>query len=221
MHTDPRYRSVPGGRRGWRATLIGLAIGAVALSTAAFADAATVPRMPDVDAQTFLTVSWWDYANQLDDVDSCTGTGRAYRTITGYDHTSYRCTVEKAGAKIVVLAKVVGPEWLKVTQVSGGLKLDRGFGPIPAGKLVMDGDDADVAVPHTSYARREGIEDAVCAGVGPYVTRTEAYGGRENFFGAFQCDTGGGPTRDPEVIVKVTSPTKVSIVRSLRLPQPS
>lgn len=190
-----------------------LALAAVAATTAT-ATAAPTPNVADANAATFLQFSAWAKANDIS-ATTCKGTGRATRVAGVVRHASFRCTVEvgfKPGSGVIVVAKALGPEWLRVTSVSGGgLAVDKGIGAVPKGTAMIDSGEAGVALGKSAWARANDVEDAFCSGVGPYRDASHIW-----LFSAFSCATTDAfASRGPQVLVVASSRTAVRVVRKL------
>ena len=197
-----------------------LALVAVALllTTTALAWAAPAagpPTVADANANSFLLYSAWGAQNDLNDV-SCTGTGPAKKVDFVIRHATFRCRVEvlaKPGQPAgTVIAKALGPEWLKVTRiVSGKLTPDRGLGPLPKGTPRLDSTQANSALEKSSWARANDIDSVFCTGVGRWVQRPTQY----RFF-TFSCAPRDAfMSRRPQVLVAVTGKNSVRVVRTV------
>ena len=84
-----------------------------------------------------------------------------------------------------VVARVLGPESLRVTSVAGGkLKPDAGIGAVPGGAPTMQSFEAVTALQKASWAKVRRVARVLCYGTGSYrATSTSAY------FHAFSCAT--------------------------------
>lgn len=196
-----------------RKTLV-LATLAVAAVSAPTAPAAPTPTVADANAATFLQYSAWAKLNDVS-ASRCTGTGRATRVAGVVRHASFRCTVEvgfKPGSAVTVVAKALGPEWLRVTSVTGGaLAVDKGIGAVPKGTAMIDSGEAGVALERSAWARSNDVEDAFCSGVGPYRDASHIW-----LFSAFSCATiDAFASRGPQVLVVASSRNAVRVVRTL------
>jgi len=145
----------------------GLSIALGLLVFVAGALGASPPWVADSDASAFLQYSVWAYENDVTD-PNCSGTGAPHRFASGTGHTTFRCAVEADGKKGVILAKALGPEWLRVTQVPAGFGTDQGLGAIPSGKPLMDDDQAESALADSAWGSKENVDEAFCSGVGSY-----------------------------------------------------
>ena len=138
--------------------------------------------------------------------------GPAGHVLLGATHGSFRCQVQVGGAPAgVVVARVTGPEFLRVTSVSGGkLKPDAGIGSVPKGAPTLKNFDAVTALQKSAWARARHVARVLCFGVGSYrPTSTTAY------FFAFSCATFDGQgTRGPQVLVTAAGKS-VRVVRTL------
>jgi hypothetical protein len=175
-----------------------IAIAIVSATSASPAPVASQPWIADSDASAFFQYSAWSYENQIDRAD-CKGTGAPHKLVAGTAHSTFSCSVETDGKTTVVAAKALGPEWLRVTSVSGGLKPDPGIGAVPSGKQTMDDDQAESALEDSAWGQKAQIDDAFCSGIGPYKDTPDAY-----LFGAFDCATIMFGRSGPQVLVAVS-----------------
>ncbi|HZT45306.1 MAG TPA: hypothetical protein VFA24_03920 [Gaiellaceae bacterium] len=168
--------------------------------------------MADETSYDALTYSTWGRQNNLSGAH-CTGTGPAGHVLLGATHGSFRCQVEVGEAPAgVVVAKVLGPESLRVTSVSGGaLKPDRGIGTVPKGTPTMQNFDAVIALQKAAWAKAHHVARVLCYGVGSYrPTSTSSY------FFAFSCATFDGTgARGAQVLVTAAGKSAVRVVRTL------
>ena len=165
-----------------------------AVAAVAVASAAPPPWMSDESSYDVLTYSAWGRQNGLTGAE-CTGIGKAGKRpgILGATHGSFRCQTQVGGApSAVVVAKVLGPQWLRVVSITGGkLKPDRGIGPVPKGPPTLQNFDA---------------LDALQEGPGAKRTRSVA-----------PCATGSARTRTgPARSTTTPSAARRSIARSMR-----
>lgn len=202
-----------------RARRVGAIVGAsiaAAIFATGQASAAAGPKPTVVDGLSamYLEYTAWSAQNGLDPLlTTCVGTGAATKGPVDTEHTTFRCTVGRAGKPAgVVIATALGPEWLQVTQiVSGSLKPDHGIGAVPHGTLAMGNYDAEPALEHSSWAHAHQVAKALCTGVGPY---KKSFLGLD--FGAFNCATfNAAGTRNGTVLVQVVSSSSLRIVRQL------
>jgi len=181
------------------------------LVAAAAAAAAPPPKMADDTSYDVLTYSAWGRQNNVSGAE-CTGTGPAGHALLGATHGSFRCQVQVGGTPVgTVVARVAGPEYLRVTSVSGGkLKRDAGIGSVPSGAPTIKNFDAVTALQKSAWARAHHVARALCYGVGSYrPTSTTAY------FYAFSCATFDGTgARGAQVLVTAGGRT-VRVVRTL------
>ncbi|HKP17514.1 MAG TPA: hypothetical protein VJT84_03480 [Gaiellaceae bacterium] len=184
-----------------------LALAAVAASTA---PAAPPVWVPDSTASLWVGYSLWAYENHANAV-KCTGIGAGRHVAGGTDHTSFRCTVQVDGKPAgVVIAKAVGPESLKVSVVQGTFKPDRGPGPLPKGKPIMDSTTANTGLEESSWAKSKHVIQAFCSGVGQY-RQTE----KADLFYAFSCATiDMYGSRSVQVLVAATGARSVRVVKT-------
>ena len=189
-----------------------LALAAASAVAPAPAAAGSAPGMSDFESDDFLVMSAWGRQNNVSRA-TCTGLGRAGNGPAGPTHSSFRCDVRVGAAPAgVVVAKVLGPQSLRVVSVSGGkLKPDRGIGPVPKGRPVMESPDANVGLSRTSWAKANRVSQFICSGVGPYRAT-----GFSQFFYAFSCATfDSSEKRGPQVLVKASGKRSVRVVRVL------
>src|SRR6476661_3422131 len=153
--------------------------------------------MADDTSYDVLTYSAWGRQNNVSGAE-CTGTGPAGHALLGATHGSFRCQVQVGGVPAgTVVARVTGPEYLRVTSVAGGkLKPDAGIGSVPRGKPTLKNFDAVDALQKSAWARAHKVARVLCYGVGSYrPTSTTAY------FFAFSCATfGSGGMRGAQVL---------------------
>ena len=193
-------------------------VASIAITTVAAGQAsrttAAAPTVTDGLSAMYLEYTAWFGQNDLDPLGAvCVGVGAATKGVTDTEHATFRCTVTRATQPAgVVIATVLGPEWLKVTKiVSGNLKQDRGVGAVPNGPLVMGNYDAEPALAHSSWAHANNVAKALCVGVGPYKNNIL---GRQ--YGAFNCATyDSAGKRAGTVLVQVISKTSLRVVRQL------
>jgi hypothetical protein len=184
----------------------------IALISAAIATAAAAPGMADESSYDVLTYSAWGRQNDLSGAQ-CTGLGPAGHTFLGATHASFRCQVQVGEAPAgVVVAKVQGPQSLRVTSISGGkLAADRGIGAVPKGTPSFLDIDAVSALQKSPWARTRRVARVLCYGVGPY----RAAGTSSPRFFAFSCATfDARGTRGSQVLVTVAG-KNVRVVRTL------
>ncbi len=201
--------------RGRRAAVFALA--ALALVTATSAGGAPSLTMPDEDSYDVLTYSAWGRQNNLSGA-TCTGLGPAGHTFLGESalgptHASFRCQVQVGEAPAgSVVAKVVGPQSLRVVSVSGGkLRPDRGVGAVPSGASTLENIDALDALQKGAWAKAHHVTRVLCYGLGSYRVR---YGSA--LFFAFSCATfDSRNVRGQQVLVTVSGNKAVRVVRTL------
>jgi hypothetical protein len=189
-----------------------LALASASLVSATAAGAAPPPRMADETSYDALTYSAWGRQNNVSGAQ-CTGTGPAGHVLLGATHGSFRCQVQVGEAPAgVVVARVVGPESLRVTSVSGGkLKPDAGIGSVPGGAPVMQNFDAVNALQKSAWAKAHHVARALCFGVGPYRPSSTT-----SYFFAFSCATfDSHDTRGAQVLVTAAGKGGVRVVRTL------
>ncbi len=194
-----------------KGALLALA-GALLASAAAAAAAPPAPTVADSNASAFLQYTAWAHKNDVG-VAECKGIGRARKVAGGTDHARFRCRVSQDGKpRGVVIAKALGPEWLRVTRIlSGELKPDRGIGRLPSGRPRIDSSDANTALENSAWARRNRIRAVFCFGVGR-VRETEV----ERLYFTFSCATISiFGSRAGTVLVAVTRRNSVRVVRKL------
>jgi hypothetical protein len=188
-----------------------LALGAISLVSATVGWAAAPPRMADESSYDVLTYSAWGRQNGLSGAE-CTGLGPAGHVFLGATHGSFRCTAQVGEVPAgTVVARVLGPESLRVTSVSGGkLKPDAGIGAVPGGAPSMQSFEAVTALQKSSWAKAHHVARVLCYGTGSYrATSTSAY------FHAFSCATfDSRGTRGAQVLVTAAGKT-VRVVRTL------
>jgi hypothetical protein len=189
-----------------------LALAAVLLVPATLAAAAAPPKMPDESSYDVLTYSAWGRQNQLSGAE-CKGLGPAGHAFLGATHGSFRCEVQVGEVPAgVAVAKVVGPESLRVVSVSGGkLGPDRGIGAVPKGAPTFQNFDAVTALQKGAWGKAHHVARALCYGVGAYrATSTSAY------FYAFSCATfDSRGMRGLQVLVTAAGKNGVRVVRTL------
>jgi hypothetical protein len=189
-----------------------LALTAVSLVAATLAAAAAPPKMPDESSYDVLTYSAWGRQNNLSGAQ-CKGLGPAGHAFLGATHGTFRCEVQVGEAPAgVAVAKVLGPESLRVVSVSGGkLGPDRGIGAVPTGAPTFQNFDAVTALQKSSWAKARHVARVLCYGVGAYrATSTSAY------FFAFSCATfDSRGARDQQVLVTAAGRNAVRVVRTL------
>ncbi len=189
-----------------------LALASISLVSATIAGAASPPRMPDESSYDALTYSAWGRQNNLSGAQ-CTGLGPAGRAFLGATHSFFRCQVQVGEVPAgVVIARVLGPEFLHVTSVSGGgLKPDPGIGSVPSGTPTFKNFDAVIALQKGSWGKAHHVARALCYGVGSYrATSTSA------FFFAFSCATfDSSGMRGSQVLVTAAGKSAVRVVRTL------
>jgi hypothetical protein len=194
-----------------RRLVAALAVATASLVAATSAGAAPPPKMADDTSYDVLTYSAWGRQNNVSGAE-CTGTGPAGHALLGATHGSFRCQVQVGGTPVgTVVARVAGPEYLRVTSVSGGkLKRDAGIGSVPSGAPTIKNFDAVTALQKSAWARAHHVARALCYGVGSYrATSTTAY------FHAFSCASFDGTgARGAQVLVTAAGRT-VRIVRTL------
>jgi hypothetical protein len=128
-------------------------------------------------------------------------------------HGSFRCQTQVGGSPSgVVVAKVLGPQWLRVVSITGGkLKPDRGIGPVPKGPPTLQNFDALTALQDGPWGKAHKISRALCYGVGSYQDRTGS-----QYYYAFSCATfGAGDVRGAQVLVTAAGKNAVRVVRTL------
>ncbi len=187
-----------------------------AVAAVAAASAASPPSMSDESSYDVLTYSAWGLQNGLTGAE-CTGIGKASTRpgLLSVAHGSFRCQTEVGGVPSgVVVAKVLGPQWLRVVSITGGkLKPDRGIGPVPKGPPTMQGIDALGALEHGPWGKAHKVVNALCYGVGSYQDRTGSL-----FYYAFSCATfydDAQTKRGPQVLVTAAGKNAVRVVRTL------
>ena len=188
-----------------------VALAAVSLVGGTSAAGAPAPWMYHKESPRFLTYSAWGRRNNVTNA-TCTGRGRAGKRRKGPTYSSFRCRVRVREVPAgVVVAKVLGPESLRVVRISGGkLKPDRGIGPVPRGRPVMTSQDASLATYYSSWATTNRL-DVACHGVGLYREL-----GLSLYFFAFDCATFDRRTRrGPQVLVTASGKSSVRVVRVL------
>ena len=194
-----------------RRSAAALFLASISLATAAVAGAAGAPKMADETSYDALTYSAWGRQNALTGAE-CTGLGAAGHVFLGPTHSSFRCQVQVGGVQAgVVVAKVLGPESLRVTSiVSGKLTPDRGIGAVPSGAPTIQNFDAVTALQKSAWAKAHHVARVLCYGVGSYrETSTSSY------FFAFSCATfDARGTRGAQVLVTAAGKT-VRLVRTL------
>jgi hypothetical protein len=197
MPTSSRFRVC---RRSAAAFLLAT----ISLASAAVAGAAGAPKMADETSYDAITYSAWGRQNNLSGAE-CTGLGAAGHVFLGPTHSSFRCQVQVGEAPAgVVVAKVLGPESLRVTSiVSGKLTPDRGIGAVPSGTPAIQSFDAVTALQKGAWARAHHVARVLCYGVGSYrETSTSSY------FFAFSCATfDARGTRGAQVLVTASGKT--------------
>jgi hypothetical protein len=183
---------------------------ALLMAATTAAPAAPPVWVPDSSASLFVGYSLWAYENNASKV-TCRGIGTGRHVAGGTDHISFRCAVEVGGKPAgVVTAKAVGPESLKVTVVQGTFKPDRGVGPLPKGKPILDSTTANTRLEGSSWAKSKHIVQAFCSGVGQY-RQTE----KADLFYAFSCATiDMFGSRSVQALVAATGPRSVRVVKT-------
>jgi hypothetical protein len=187
-----------------------------ALAGVAVASAAPPPWMPDEGSYDVLTYSAWGRQNGLTGAE-CTGIGKAGKRpgILGATHGSFRCETQVGGApSAVVVAKVLGPQWLRVVSITGGkLKPDRGIGPVPKGPPTLQNFDAVDALQKSTWAKAHKVAHVLCYGVGSYQDKTGSL-----YYYAFSCATFADDAqtmRGAQVLVTAAGKNAVRVVRTL------
>ncbi len=185
-----------------------------AVAAVAVASAAPPPWMSDESSYDVLTYSAWGRQNALTGAE-CTGIGKAGTRpgVLGATHASFRCQTQVGGAPSgVVVAKVLGPQWLRVVSIKGGkLKPDRGIGPVPKGLPTLQNFDALSAFQDGPWGKAHKISRALCYGVGSYQDRTGSL-----YYHAFSCATfDGQERRAAQVLVTAAGKDAVRVVRTL------
>ncbi len=183
------------------------------LVSATLGTAAPSPWMYDESSYDVLTYSVWGRQNHVSGAQ-CTGLGRGRKGFEGMTHASFRCHVQVGGAPAgVVVAKVIGPESLRVVSVAGGkLMGDRGIGPVPKGTPALAAFEAVIALQNGSWGKTHRISRALCYGVGPYRDRGVA----SPLFFSFSCATfDQREARAAQVLVTATGKKAVRVVRTL------
>jgi hypothetical protein len=197
-----------------RAILVASIAAALFATGQAQGSAAAKPTVVDGLSAMYLEYTAWSDQNELDPLGTtCVGIAGAKKGPVDIEHTTFRCTVGRAGKPVgVVIATALGPEWLRVTRiVSGSLKPDRGIGPVPHGPLAMGNYNAEPALEHSSWAHAHQVGKALCTGVGPY--KKDLLGLQ---FGAFNCATyNAARKRAGTVLVQVVSSSSLRVVREL------
>jgi hypothetical protein len=194
-----------------------LTIGACALGVAASPALAAAPVVFDANADQYLSYSSWAYANHVTSA-TCKGTGPAHTFAGGFKaHSRFTCKVDTADGTrgIAISAKALGPEWLKVTQVSGGLAPDAGVGAVPSGPQILLADEANTALQNSAWASSHEVDEVFCSGIGPHKGEPYTTG---YLSGAFDCATLSMGRTGPQVIIKVESKSKVSVTRTFPVP---
>src|SRR5581483_2770801 len=160
---------------------------AAAVAAVAAASAAPPAWMPDESSYDVLTYSAWGRQNGLTGAE-CTGIGKAGKRpgILSATHGSFRCQTQVGGVPgAVVVAKALGPQWLRVVSITGGkLKPDRGIGAVPKGAPTLQNFDALSALQDGPWGKAHKISRALCYGVGSYQDRTGSL-----YYYAFSCAT--------------------------------
>jgi hypothetical protein len=112
-----------------------------------------------------------------------------------------------------VVARVLGPQSLRVVSVSGGkLGPDRGIGAVPSGTPSFLDIDAVDALQKSMWAKAHKVARVLCYGVGPY----RAMGTSSPKFFAFSCATfDSRNTRGAQVLVTAAGKGAVRVVRTL------
>lgn len=188
-----------------------LALIITSLVAAAAASAAPPPKMADDASYDVLTYSAWGRQNNISGAE-CTGVGPAGSALLGPTHGSFRCQVLVGGTPVgKVVARVDGPESLRVTVSSGKLKRDAGLGKVPRGNPTFKNFDAVTALQKSAWAKAHHVARVLCYGVGSYrPTSTTAY------FFAFSCATfDKSDNRGAQVLVTVAGKSSVRVVRTL------
>src|SRR5262249_15780061 len=154
----------------------------------------------------------WGRQNNLSGAQ-CTGLGPAGHVLLGATHGSFRCQVQVGGVPAgTVVARVLGPESLRVTSGSGGkVRPDSGIGRVPTGTPTLKNFDAVIALQKSSWARAHHVARVLCYGAGSYrPTSTTSY------FYAFSCATfDSRGTRGQQVLVTAAGKNAVRVVRIL------
>lgn len=189
---------------------VGLAAGALATALPAAAAPVAPPWVPDATVADVLTLSAWGRANGVA-AATCTGTGASRRSAGRVEHGAFRCRIQGTRPG-VVLAKAIGPQWLKVTKVvQGTAKPDAGIGTVPKATPVLESFWAGSRVEDTDWARQHGVDTAFCYGVGP----VEEVAPSQYLFGAYSCATFANRVRSAQLLVVAQSEDAVRIVREL------
>jgi hypothetical protein len=193
-----------------RALVLLLTVAAAAVGVLSAGAAVSPPWIPDATVSDVLTLSAWGRANGVAEA-TCSGTGAARQSAGRAEHGGFRCVIQgtKPG---IVLAKALGPQWLKVTKiVQGTAKPDRGIGAVPKAKPVLAAFWAGGVVEDTDWMTSRGLDSAFCYGVGP----AEDQGASQYLFGAYSCATFSMSVRGPQILVVADSEDRVHIVRQL------
>ena len=194
-------------------TASALALTAVSATTAA---AAAAPWMYDESSYDVLTYSAWGRQNEISGAQ-CTGLGKTGKGFEGTTHASFRCDVQVGETPAgVVVAKVLGPESLRVVSVKSlkgaKLKPDRRIGAVPAGAPIQQAIDAVIALQKSPWAKTRKISRVLCYGLGPY---RDSGTGQQYFF-AFSCATfDQRDQRGAQVLVTAAGKRAVRVVRTL------
>ncbi len=189
-----------------------LVLGATSAGSASTAVAAPGPGVRDSRAPDILVQSAWGRRNGVT-AAACTGIGRARQSEALTQHPSFRCRVAVGGKSGVVLARALGPEWLRVASiVAGKLEPDHGIGPVPKGSPTLESLWAGSALVRSSWARTHRIQTAFCFGVGEF----REIGHNGYLFFAYSCSTvDRSGRRGAQVLATVTGSDSVRVVRTL------
>jgi hypothetical protein len=191
---------------------LGALILVAALASIAAASAAPLPWMYDESSYDVLTYSAWGRQNQISGAE-CTGIGAAGKRFKGTTHGSFRCDVAVGGTPAgTVTFKALGPESLRVVSVSRGtFKPDRGIGPVPKGRPILQDFDAVSALQQSSWAKAHKVTSVLCYGLEPHRST-----GTSEYYYAFSCATlDAGNTRGAQVLVTAVGRNGVRVVRTL------
>lgn len=194
------------------ATAFAIVLVAAVAATAVATAATPAPKMADEDSYDALTYSAWGRRNHLSGA-TCTGLGPAGKVLLGPTHGSFRCEVQVGEVPAgTVVAKVLGPESLHVTSVSGGkLGRDQGIGAVPSGSPTMKSFEAVMALQDGAWARSRKVTRVLCHGVGAYRPSSTSAS-----FYAFDCATfDSRGTRGAQVLVTAAGASAVKVVRTL------